>query len=589
MANDRRVKAYTTATLLNQEMLEETFRGGETDINTVAILTKTTGGTTYTLRFSDRSKYVGGDFYYGRAKFPDIKRTVGELVTPTIQFSEMSIQINNVDGFYNRYLSGGVDYFSFIGARLEIKVGLRESSTTYFTIFDGIVPDQDGFSLDRESITIRARDKADSLNKETGLPVINITDFPSAPQESLGKVIPFALGDWSIGYTVNASTGSISISYGGNQYNVITDSPNNFYGGLIGYPVGGSFFVFSIGSYTPQTILNCHIKRGNSFIQVNFVNTPQNAAGYWVVQIQSLNVVGGGIVPYVFQDGDIVAISVLIPYALIPTRYSNPILLAKEILKTLGNVTDGDLDATSWTTLSTKSTPAQSALSTIAARVWIGESADKILEIVLGLLEQVRVELYWNLSQKIALRSLHPEDFKNQGSTRIEQIYIDEESLSVTSDQRNFFNKALGNFAFTPVIGKTQLQTKTRKNQNSIDKSGKEVMKIIDYPSLYVDTDVVNQIDEFIKFYSTSTEYVEAKIAWTAILKDLTEIVMFNYKIGSIYFDNRPMKIRDITFTPNNACLIFKLLSFANFPYTGNAPSNAGKMLSSQTETIVDA
>jgi hypothetical protein len=587
MANDRRVNAYEKATSLDQAMLDETFKGGETEIHTIGVLTKTVGGNTYTLRFSDRAKFVGDNYYQGRAKFPDIKRTVGELVAPELQFSEMEVQLNNVDGFYNHYLSGGADYFSFIGSRLVIQVGIRDVAGTYFTIFDGKVPDEDGFNIDRQSITIRARDKADTLNKATGLPTINDVDYPSAPQESYGKVIPLAIGDWTVGYTVNANSGTLAITISGTQYAIITDSPNNFYGGLIGYPVGGGFFVFSVGSYTPETILSCHVKRGNNLLQVNFTATPYNAAGYWAVQVLSCNLFGGGTVAYVHQDGDVATISVKIPYTV--GQYSNPILIAQQLLYTLGDLTSLDLDMTSWNSLSTKSTPPQSAMTAILARIWIGEEQDKILETVLGLLEQVRVELYWNNVGKIALRSIHPEDFSSHGSTRIEQIHIDESSLKVTSDQRNFFNKAIGNFAFTPVIGKTQLQTVTRKNQNSIDKADKEVLKGIDLPALYVESDATLQIDEFIRFYSSSQQYVEANIAWTALLRDLTEVVMINYIVGSIDFNNKPMKIRDITFKPSTACLTFKLLSFANFPYTGYAPANAAQMLSSQTQTIVDA
>jgi hypothetical protein len=342
-----------------------------------------------------------------------------------------------------------------------------------------------------------------------------------------------------------------------------------------------------VGSYTPETILNCHVKRGNNLLQVNFNATPQNAAGYWAVQVTSMNLVGGGTIPYLFQDGDVASISVKVPYS--TGQYGNPILIAKNIIKTLGGVVDGDLDTASWTALETKATPPQSNMTSIKARIWIGNEADKILETALGLLEQVRVELYWNNAQKIALRSIHPEDFATQGSFRIEQIHFDESSLKVTSDQRNFFNKAMGNYAFTPGLGKTQLQTKIRKNQNSINKAGREVIKAIDMPALYVDTDVLNQIDEFIRFYSTSQQYVEANVAWVALLRDLTEIVNVNYSIGSIVFDNRPMKIRDITFNPATACLMFKLLSFANFPYTENTLPNAAQMLSSQSQAITDA
>ena len=588
MTDDRRVKAYTEATELTQNVLDETFLGGETEICTVATLTK----GDVVLRFSDRAKYVGNDYYEGRAKFPEIVRTIGELISPSIQFSEMEVKLNNVDGFYNSYLSGGANYISFIGARIEIKIGLRDLSATYFTLFDGTVPDEDGFAFDRESITLRARDKANELNKATGLPFINSADFPSAPQESLGKIIPFVLGDWVTGYNLTRDIGSVSISSGSLQYNVIQDGPDNFYGGIIGYPVGEGYFVFCVGggletSYTPETIQDCHIKRGASFLRVKFNNVPKNLAGFWGIQVLNYEIFGGEQIPYIFQDGDTAAISVKIPYAV--GKYSNPILLAKEVLKTLGDVVDGDLDTASWLYLSTKSSPPQSDMTSIKARIWIGEEKDKVLEVVLGMLEQIRVEMYWDRNQKIALGDLHPEDFHEQGSYRIEQIHLDEQSLKLSSDQRNFFNRAMSNYSYSPVVGKNSMQTGYRRNANSVNKSGKTISKAIDIPMLYVEADVIHQLDEFIRFYSTSQEYIEANISWTALLKDLSEIVMLNYRIGSLQFNNKPMKIRTITFIPSNGCLRFKLLSLANFPYTGYAPDNAAKMLSSETQPIVDA
>jgi hypothetical protein len=280
-------------------------------------------------------------------------------------------------------------------------------------------------------------------------------------------------------------------------------------------------------------------------------------------------------------------VSVKIPYA--AGQYSNAVLIAKEILKTVGDVQESELDAASWSSLATKSSPAQSAITTILARIWIGKKDDKIIEVVLGLLEQVRIEMYWDRAQKIALRSVHPEDFQYHGSTRIEQIHIDEKSLNVKSDQRNFFNKAFANYGYTPILDKTQISTVTRKNQNSIDKTGKTIEKAIDLPALHVEANALNQLDEFIRFYSCGQQYVEARIAWTALLKDLAEIVKVTYRIGSISFDNIPMKVRDITFMPSTGCLNFRLLSFDNFPYDGNVLPYESKMLSSQSQTITDA
>lgn len=585
--DDIRKKYYEDATALDATELNNCFSGGENSIETIAIIEKTVDAVLTTLRLADRPKYVGSNFYYGRAKFPNIKRTLGELQSPSIQFSEMEIEFGNMDGFYNRYLVGGADYFSPIGASLTVQIGLRDVASSFMTIYKGEVPEDDGFERGRESLSIRARDVFTQLNKKIPLPPINEVDFPSAPPESIGKIIPMVLGDWEAGYNVTPNAGTISISDGMTTTNVLTDAPGNFFGGVSGINVGGGFFVFSIGTYTPDNIANAHIRRGDALIQVNFTAAPQNTAGYWSLEVLSLNVDGGGTTPYVYQQGDIATIAVKVPYA--AGKYSNPIELAQEILFTLGGKSSGDLDASSWNALKTKNTPAQSDMTSILARLWIGKAEDVVLGRALSLLEQVRVELYINSIQKIAVKSLHPEDFPTLAAmTRVEQYHINETSVKVKGDDRTFFNAALGNYGYTPILDKTQLQTVQRKNQNSVDKSGKLVAKAIDLPDLYVSSHVLMQIDEFIRFYSMGIEYVTVEVAWPHLLRELGEFINFNYSVGGLDFPGKPMQIRSIEIDPSNGSVEFKLLSFANFPYPNYSPANAARFLSASDATITD-
>ncbi len=588
-SRDRRRNVYLEATTLNQTMLDESFRGGENQIECVGVLTKTVGVTTYTLRFADRPKYVGNDFYEGRARFPIVKRTLGELQSPSLQFSQLEVQLANMDGFYNVYLDSGASYFSFIGASLEIKLGLRDVSGSFVTIFEGVIPEEDGFSVSRELLTVRANDSFTNLNKKSPLPYINATDFPSAPEDSIGKIIPMVLGDWEAGYNVTADAAVYQVQESAVTKNVRVDTPNGLYGGTIGYYVGGGNFVFSIGSYTPDTISDVHIKRGNYLLKANFNATPQNTAGYWSVDVTSLvesdNV---GAITYVYQNGDVALIKVKVPYAV--GDYSNPIELAEQILFTLGDLSSGDLDSTSWTALKTKSTPAQSDFTTLNARLWIADQTDTVLGLVLSLLEQFRVEMFVDANGKLKLSTLHPEDFPDPDDCdRIEQIELDEESVKIKADERTFLNQAYINYAFTPATKKTELTTVQKKNQNSIDKSGKVVAKIIDCPWIYVESDAVYQLIEFVRLYSAGLKYIECTTAWVHILRDLGNFVSFNYSIGSLDYDNKPMQIRDVGIDPSNGSVQFRLLSFANFGYANYAPSNEARFLSSDDQTILDA
>jgi hypothetical protein len=666
-ADDRRKNAYELATTLSQDMLDETFLGGENQIEAVGILTKTlsgvftvtlaspavftspdqglvngdpvaltttgalytgltaggtyylinksgttfnlsatVGGTaintsgtqsgvhmwtrTWTIRFADRPKFVGNDFYEGRASFPQVKKTIGDLLAPTLQFSQFEVVLANMDGFYNAYLTSGVSYFSFIGSVLQIKIGLRDVAASFLTIFTGIVPDQGGFTVARESITIRANDRFDELNIKPNLPFINDTDFPSAPTDVLGKVIPFVLGDWSVGFNVNTYQSQISVDDGfGVQTYVKVASPNSFYGGVIGYYVGGGGFVFSIGSYTPDNATAIYIKRGDALMHCNSTLTPANTAGYWSIGVSSLaNIDGIALTPYAYQSGDVAVINIKVPYT--GTSYSNIIQIAQEILVTLGGLTYAtDFDSTSWAALKAKSSPASADFTTIKARVWIGANDKNILEIVLSLLEQVRVEMFVDRNNMIALRALHPDEFTAQADlVRIEQVEINEESATSKADELTFFNQAQINYGFTSITDKTMLTTGQKANLTSISKSGKRVIKGIDCPNLYVEADVLYQLIEFLRFYSTGLTFIEAEVCWVHLLRELGSLVGLNYSIGSIDYANAPMQIRDYAINLANGSILLKLLSFANFPYTGYAPSNSARFLSSAAQSIED-
>lgn len=544
--------------------------------------------TLVTLRVADQPKYVGDYFYEGRASFPaeGIKRTIGDPQSPSIQFSTVELKLANLDGFYNAYLEGGANYFSPIGARITVQIGLRDVEASFHTVFDGTIPEEDGFDVQREHITYRANDRFDELNAPSPLPSINATDFPSAPADSLGKIIPFVLGDWEAGFNITDDTGTVDIQDASVTKVVRTASPSGFYGGVIGYYVGGGFFVFSIGTYTPDEISACYVKRGETLFMVNFTATPANTAGYWSVEVTSHKVSGGGTAAYTYQSGDVAVISVKVPYA--PGEYANPIALAREMLTTLGNRLAADLDGSAWTALAAKATPAQSDFTTLRARKWIGETSTSVLGLVLGHLEEFRVEMWIDDLGRITVGTLHPEDFPAPAAAhRIDQVELVDRPV-LKADDKTFMNQCYVNYAFTPVTGKTALQTTQLANETSVRLSGKRVAKVIDCPSLYVESDVVYQQIEFLRLYSAGLTFLEVETSWVHLLRDLGEFVAVNCAVGSLAYVEAPMMIRDIGVSPETGAVRMRLLSFANFPYSGYAPANAARMLSSASQAITE-
>lgn len=151
--SDRR--SYLTATVLDQTLLNNCADNFSTRIEMVVEIEKPGGGFIYA---SDRNKYVGNTFYEALLVFPTISRTVGEWLSPTLQFSTITLELSNADGRFNTYLPGGATYNSFIGRQIQVKIGIAQQASTYFTIFKGKITEVGGFSRGTYSVTFIARD-----------------------------------------------------------------------------------------------------------------------------------------------------------------------------------------------------------------------------------------------------------------------------------------------------------------------------------------------------------------------------------------------------------------------------------------------
>lgn len=568
--DDIRRAYYQDAKVFNQDFLDKTFVAQETEIQFVVDVS-IPGGF---LRLSDRHKYVGNDYYEGRISIPKVERQISELLSPTLTFSEIEITVNNVDGRFNHLLVGGEDYISFFGQSVELKAGIGDDAATYRTLFRGFIHYEGSVERGSRTFTLRARDEFEKLNTALPLPSINATDFPSAPGDSIGKLIPLVLGDWEAGFNfLDGPDEDI-----GSGVVVRTKIPNNLHGGTVGYNVGGQFFVFSIGNFTPDNLAGLVIKRGDRFLACNFATSPMVGAGFWLARVNTLQTPTGS-TAYQYQSGDLALIAVKVPYA--PGQYHNPVSQARHILYKLAGVTAADLDTSSWQQLETKS-----AITNLRTRVWIGDSGgggegETVLAKVLSLLEQVRLDLFVDANRKLRLLSLHLDDFPQLNAvSKIEQVHVNEDSIKPEVDRRNFFNSGAANYAFLPFTGKTALTTSKKQNVNSISKSGKEVAKFVDFPALYREQDVLSQLVETLRFYSAGLEYIRVTLAWPHLLRDLGEFLGLSYNVGSVSFDNVPVMVRSVSVDPTTASVDVRLLSFANLPYPDYQPQHQNQMLS---------
>lgn len=185
---------YLTETVLNQEFLDWSADNLECRLEVIVKIQTPTGF----IYASDRNKYVGDTFYQALLIFPTISRTVGEWLAPTIQFSNLSLELSNVDGRFNKFLPGGANYQSFVGRSVEVKVGLGEVESTYTTVFKGQITEVGGVKRNVKSVTLTARDRYDLLSVAVPKQAISRTVFTKVQDDIAGKFKPIVYGDWTV-------------------------------------------------------------------------------------------------------------------------------------------------------------------------------------------------------------------------------------------------------------------------------------------------------------------------------------------------------------------------------------------------------
>jgi hypothetical protein len=154
-------------------------------------------------RVSDKSFYVqdkdGNNRYYdARAEqAPKINVTVGEWLQPQYEISNLTLTLNNRDGYFNPYLPHGDKYKMWTNAKITIKVGFGEKYENYLTLFEGYPTEKKGLSSTRDSVTIEAYDKLDLSQIPIPPNVFSSDSFPDIDTDSEGGAIPLVYGDWT--------------------------------------------------------------------------------------------------------------------------------------------------------------------------------------------------------------------------------------------------------------------------------------------------------------------------------------------------------------------------------------------------------
>jgi len=510
---------------------------------------------------SDRNKYVGDIFYEARVRLPSIKRTIGEWLSPTIQFDNVTLEISNVDGKYNKYLASGTNFGSFLQNRVVVKIGLRDLASSYQTIFRGRVTDIDGVQRTTKTINLVCRDEFDKINQSFPKDTFDDIEFPNISDSVFGKLKPIVYGDWTV--DLDPATGSC-----------IPCIPVN---GLNPTVLGGTTNVQMYISANVNTFFDdaaVVIVRGDGpevFDFADIVNVNVDNNRFEIFQNGATIFADGS--QYTFKDGD--KIFCRVQGKAIAGGYDNNIVAqAKDILTTYGGVVSGDFD-TSWNTYRDKATPAVSAISTFQSRIY-RDKEEKAMTYALSLLEQVRLESFSGNDLKLKVTSVHPEEFVAVPSFVLRNWDFVKDSFNPNIDAQYTFNRATGVYNLVPTNNEEINFTSPYKNQAAINASvGKVIDKGIVFPNLHVLATVTDQTKEILKLASSYFEVINCEVTWRSMLLELGQFVAVNINIGSIVFDSVPMMVRAIGYSASGK-ISLQLWSFQMTPFPGYAPGYFG-------------
>lgn len=564
--------------VLDQDFLDEAHDNLVNQLELIVLITAPNGDI---VRGSDRNKYVGENFYRARLTFPVIRRTVGEFLSPNLEFSDLTLELNNVDQSLNQYLPEGQDFSSWINNKVEVRLGLRDVESTYTTIFEGHITEEGGLKRTVNSVIINARDDFDRLNISFPSSVLTKANFPNLEDDLENTILPVIYGDWTVNVEPNLASIPTTILNGADPtVNGDTSHTTNLQ------------LVISENALSFFDTTQVYLRRGESawvFDSADIVNVAVDNTSFEIKQL-SLNMTAltpdTADEPFQFSSGD--EILVKVRGKDLGAYDNNTVAIAKDILKTYAGMVDADFDA-NWDTFRDKASPTESAVANIGCRVWIQEPQEALLY-ALSLLEQVRLEAFIDRNLRLKINSLHFDDFVAPANIdfKIRKFDLERGSFQPELDERNNFNRCRGVYNFLPNRNENLNKTPFYRNSAAITGANNKVItKGLVFPNLYESTAVENQTIETLKLTSGYIEHLVFNATWRSLLLDIGDFVSIDVKIQGTQFNEVPAMIREIGYDPAGIKIPMKVWSFQMLPYPGHSPGFAG-ITGGSTATITE-
>lgn len=564
---DRR--EYLTATTLDQGLLDRCQDNLDNGLEMVVEIQSPTG----LIYASDRNKYVGSRFYEALTEFPVIKRSLGEWLAPTIEFSNLQLGLSNVDGRFNEFNPGGASFGGWINKEVQVKMGLRDVESSYTTIYAGNVTDIGGYQRDRMRVTLISRDAFDKVNVQFPTKVFTAASFPNIDPALIGVVLPVIYGDWTTELKRQKLVPS-DPSSPVDDIPIVPAFPVN--GGAAGVIAGTTSVRLYVSDHDLTFIDDgeLHLKRGDAYYKFDAADV-SIVSGNRVLDVKQIGNGGTTLVDgagYQYAAGD--TFFVPVKGKNLGAYDDNPVWQARDILMTFGGLVSGDFDA-NWETYRDKASPAESAVSTFKSRIWVQEPQG-VMEYALSLLEQVRLEAFVSRERKFKINSLHLDDFVAAPSYAVRNWDIEAGTFNPKLDDRNAWNRARASYSFDPSQNAEARETPIYRNSAAITQSGKEISKRLIFPNLYQANAVILQTKEMLKLASGYAEFIEMTLTPRAALKELGDFVSVNVTMGATVLENVPAMIRDIGYDPAGLRIPVRVWSFQMIDFPGYSPGYAG-------------
>lgn len=547
--SDRR--PYLTATTLNQELLDQCQDNLTNRLEMICVITGF-DDPYGTIVLSDRSKYIRlpGYSYHRfcepRATFPIINKSIGDWLSNQLEMSSCDIEINNSDGKYNELFPGGIHYNGFINRVVEILVGIGEEGSNYRRIFKGKITKTGGYERSKKSFKIHAMNRFDSLNVNIPENVFLKDEFPYLDDDTEGKAIPIIYGD----HTVNLRKINVTdpADYLIKLYKEASQIPAFVINGKDPL-VNKSIEVPGTGEPDPNagdSPVICVISQtALLFLDVNSVILSRAESNYIFdsgditilpgtdnrsISITQRNLMVGteGTDPWIYESGDEIFVSVF-GKEFGAYNSTNPVQQVKDLLMTYApGLVEADFGG-GWDYWSSFC-----HVKPMRSRIWL-QDTQKLLEYCLSVFEQLRLEIYIDKDDKLSIHGMYFESFIPSPTYAIKNWDLIKDSLNPRLDDTAIFNAAHADYGFCPAKNENLFSTPIYKNELAITQMGNKISKLIIFPNLYIEVDVVYHLTEMLRL-APYIEYLECSLTSRSMLLDIGDQISLNIDIGGISF-----------------------------------------------------